>query len=152
VTQVVPQLRGLCPQMRVHVLGPLRAAVPGVEVHAPPADAIDAFPAGAFAAVPLHVGSGLRMRILEAWARGLPVVASPAAAAGLGARDGEQLLLAEDAGRFAAALARLSREPALVQHLVAGGRAHLERHHAPSVQCDALLAHYQQLAASRERS
>jgi hypothetical protein len=47
------------------------------------------------AVVPVLAGSGTRLKILEAWAAGLPVVSTTLGAEGLGARDGESLLLAE---------------------------------------------------------
>jgi glycosyltransferase involved in cell wall biosynthesis len=67
----------------------------GVETHPAPADSREAFAPGAILVVPLRIASGIRMKILEAWARGLPVVATPEAAAGLEAEDGRELLLAE---------------------------------------------------------
>ena len=71
----------------------------------------------------------MRIKILEAWARGVPVVATPAALAGLEAEDGREALVARDAGEFAAAIGRIHREPALAAALVeAGRRARRERH------------------------
>jgi len=100
-------------------------------------------------AVPLRVASGVRMKILEAWARGLPVVATPAAAAGLGAEDGRELLLAADSDGFAAAVARLAAEPVLAAELVAAGRSALVRRHAPAAVAAELLRVY---AAAADRS
>ena len=48
--------------------------------------------------VPLLSGSGTRFKILEAWAAERAVVSTRIGAEGLGARNGEHLLLAEDAG------------------------------------------------------
>jgi glycosyltransferase involved in cell wall biosynthesis len=72
------------------------------------------------------------MKVLEAWARGVPVVATPEAMAGLGAAHGREVLVAQDAGEFAAAIARLHREPTLARALVAAGRAALAAHHSPT--------------------
>ena len=47
------------------------------------------------AVVPLLAGSGTRLKILEAWAAGLPVVSTTIGAEGLPARDGEHLLIAD---------------------------------------------------------
>jgi glycosyltransferase involved in cell wall biosynthesis len=74
---------------------------------------------GAFAtAIPLRAGSGTRIKILEAWAAGVPVVASRIAAEGLPYEDDRDILLAEEPGQFARALVRLWRDPVLSQQLI----------------------------------
>ena len=59
------------------------------------------------AVVPLLAGSGTRLKILEAWAAGLPVVSTTLGAEGLPVRDGENILLADGAAAFAGAVSRL---------------------------------------------
>jgi glycosyltransferase involved in cell wall biosynthesis len=59
------------------------------------------------AVVPVLAGSGTRLKILEAWAAGLPVVSTTLGAEGLGARHGESLLLADGGPAFAEAVSRL---------------------------------------------
>ena len=105
---------------------------PGVEPHPPPADSRDAFAPGAVLVVPLRIASGVRMKILEAWARGVPVVASPEAAAGLEGRDGQDILLAEDGPGFAAGIGRIVSEPGLRERLLAAGRRTLAARHDPA--------------------
>jgi glycosyltransferase involved in cell wall biosynthesis len=58
----------------------------------------------ACAVVPLLEGGGSPLKFVEALAYGLPVVATPRAAAGLEARAGEHFLLGEGADGFAEAL------------------------------------------------
>ncbi len=103
-----------------------------VTLHPPPAESREAFTPGGILVVPLRVASGVRMKILEAWARGIPVVASRAAVTGLDVEHGRELLIAESAPDFAAAIAELSRSPERRASLVAAGRAYLARHHDPS--------------------
>jgi glycosyltransferase involved in cell wall biosynthesis len=88
-------------------------------------------PQGAILLLPIDIASGVRMRLLEAWARGVAVVATPAAASGLAAEDGRDLLLAQEPEEFAAAIARLAAEPGLAERLIAGGRARLAADHSP---------------------
>ena len=61
-------------------------------------------------AVPLESGGGTRLKILEAFAAGLPVVSTPVGCEGLTARDGEHLVVA-NRGRFASAIVDLLRSP-----------------------------------------
>ena len=127
-----PLVRARHPGARLHVYGAdLRGA--GVTPHPAPADSREAFAPGSVLVVPLEVASGVRVKILEAWARGVPVVATPRAEAGLAAEDGRQLLLAADPDGLARAVDRLVGEDGLAQRLVAGGRALLEARHAPGV-------------------
>jgi hypothetical protein len=140
---VAPRLASRLPGACLHVFGAATTrGSQGVRVHPAPRDAIEAFPAGSIAAVPLLAGSGIRMRILEAWARGLPVVATSVAAAGLAVESGRELLIADTPSDFIDAIARLHADPALAASLVAGGRETLAREHDPVRQTEALLAHY----------
>jgi glycosyltransferase involved in cell wall biosynthesis len=65
------------------------------------------------AVVPLLQGGGTPLKFVEALAYGLPVIATPRAAAGLEVRDGEHCLIAGDGASFAAALVRVLRDGAL---------------------------------------
>ena len=71
------------------------------------------------------------MRILEAWARGIPVVATSAAAAGLDLAGSPGYLQADTADAFVSALREVSDSPARASALVGGGRAALGRWHRP---------------------
>jgi hypothetical protein len=138
-----PLVAARLPGAMLHRFGGVAGTHAHARRHAAPADSRDAFPADAIAAVPLRAGSGIRMRILEAWARGLPVVATPAAARGLAVADGRELLVAESPERFAEAIARIHHDHALRDALVAGGREHLQRHHDGARQTRALLDVYE---------
>ena len=70
------------------------------------------------------------MKILEAWARGVAVVATPAAARGLDVEDGRELLVARTEEEVATAVARLAATPELGARLAAAGRELLQREHA----------------------
>jgi glycosyltransferase involved in cell wall biosynthesis len=75
-------------------------------------DLADAYADTSAVVVPLLQGGGTPLKFVEALAYGLPVVATPRAAAGLAARDGEQCLLAEGGERFAQALVEVLRDGA----------------------------------------
>ncbi len=103
------------------------AADPRIEVSGPVEDAVAELARSRVAVAPLLAGSGTRLKILEAWAAGLPVVSTPLGAEGLGARDGEHLLLAQGASAFAAAVDRLLACSDLRRSLASGGRLLLEK-------------------------
>ncbi len=72
--------------------------------------------------VPLRIGGGTRLKILESMALGTPVVSTSKGAEGLDVRPGEDILLADDPAGFAGAVIRLLNDPALRQRLAANGR------------------------------
>ena len=77
--------------------------------------------------VPLRAGGGMRVKILDAWRWGLPVVSTTIGAEGIDYNDGQDLIIADDAAEFAAAVARVWSDPALARQLAAGGRATINR-------------------------
>ncbi len=79
--------------------------------------------------VPLHAGGGMRVKILNAWAAGLPVVSTTIGAEGILTRNGHNIFLADEAPVFADAVIRLLRDPTLGDALGAGGRATVESHY-----------------------
>jgi glycosyltransferase involved in cell wall biosynthesis len=93
-----------------------------IRVIGPVDDAVAAIARAKVAVVPLLSGSGTRFKILEAWAAERAVVSTPIGAAGLGARDQEHLLLAEDPGAFATAVLRLLDDAPLRAKLGYAGR------------------------------
>ncbi len=127
LSRVWPRMRSVRPAAMLHVFG-INVGGSGVVSHPPPADSRAAYPRGGILVVPLRIASGVRIKILEAWARGTPVIATPEAARGLAAEPGEQLLLARDGEQFSAALNRLTGTE-LAAGLVEKGRRHLRRRH-----------------------
>ncbi|HEV2854188.1 MAG TPA: glycosyltransferase family 4 protein [Thermoanaerobaculia bacterium] len=128
--EVWPAVRAAVPGAVLHLFGTdLKGGARDVLSHAAPQDSGEVYAPGSILAVPLRIASGVRIKILEAWARGVPVVATPAALAGLEVEDGREALVARDAGELAAAISRLHRDPGLAASLVAEGRrARRERH------------------------
>jgi glycosyltransferase involved in cell wall biosynthesis len=75
------------------------------------------------AVVPLLVGGGTRIKIIEAWANNLPVVSTARGAYGLGAINGENVLLADDPEAFARAIALTLGDFSLRDRLIENGAA-----------------------------
>lgn len=72
--------------------------------------------------VPVRAGGGMRVKILEALARGLPIVSTTIGYEGIDLTPGEHLLVGDTPADFAAALVRILRDPGLGQRLAATGR------------------------------
>jgi glycosyltransferase involved in cell wall biosynthesis len=86
-------------------------------------DAVGAIAQAKVCIVPLRSGSGTRFKILEAWAAARAVVSTTLGAEGLGARDGEHLLIADNSEAFANAISRLLKDPSERARLGEAGRA-----------------------------
>ncbi len=71
--------------------------------------------------VPLHIGGGTRLKILEAMALGTPVIATPKGAEGLDAEPGKHLLVAETPEDFARNVISVLKDAALRQKLAENG-------------------------------
>jgi len=78
------------------------------------------------AVAPMRSGSGVPVKILEAWAQGVPVVASPWAAAGTSGVPGEDLLVASSPRQWADVLSGLLQDAAARRRLAANGRRRLQ--------------------------
>ena len=72
--------------------------------------------------VPLRIGGGTRLKILDAFAMGRPVVSTSIGCEGLRVTHDRELLMADDAESFAQATLRVLRDPALAARLGAAGR------------------------------
>jgi hypothetical protein len=132
VDQFWPRIRATNPSAALHWFGGSGPSRPGVFLHRPPRASEELFSPGSILVLPIEIASGVRMRILEAWARGVVLIASPQAASGLAAHDGRELLLARTADEFAMAVDRLATIPGLAERLISGGRARLAADHAPA--------------------
>lgn len=76
--------------------------------------------------VPIRVGGGMRVKILEAFAMGVPVVSTSIGCEGIAATHGRHLLVADSAEDFARHLVTLLENPTLGQQIAAAARALVE--------------------------
>ena len=79
--------------------------------------------------VPLRVGGGARLKILEAMAMGVPVISTALGAEGISVHDGENILLADLPEEMAFALHRIVSQPALRQALISSARRLVLEHY-----------------------
>jgi glycosyltransferase involved in cell wall biosynthesis len=129
-----PLLRDRWPRLTWRLVGKNPDAIrcftggdPRIELVGPVENAVVELARSLVAVVPLLSGSGTRLKILEAWAAGLPVVATPLGAEGIPVRNGETVLLADTPHTFADAVTRLLTCTELRHKLGEAGRSLLEK-------------------------
>jgi polysaccharide biosynthesis protein PslH len=136
--EVWPGLRARRPSLTLTIAGdrPGRRLVHaarenGVRLVPSPSDLRSWIVGATVALAPMRAGSGVPVKILEAWAAGTPVVASPWAAAGTTAEPGRDLLVATSPREWIETLLALLDDPGRRQTLAEGGRRRLAAGHAP---------------------
>ena len=127
--EVWPALQSRWPKLKWKILGKnpgslreLAQSDPSIQITGFVEDAVAVIAQAQVAIVPLLAGSGTRIKILEAWAAGTPVVSTTIGAAGLEFRNGEHLMLADDPETFMAAVSELLALPVNRERIGAAGR------------------------------
>jgi sugar transferase (PEP-CTERM/EpsH1 system associated) len=98
--------------------------------------------------VPLRSGGGMRVKILEALARGIPVVSTTIGYEGIDLIPGKHLLVADTPEEFAAAVVELLRDPQRGAELAAAGRERLLERYDWKAVCPAMDAVYDRLSSA----
>jgi glycosyltransferase involved in cell wall biosynthesis len=80
--------------------------------------------------VPLRVGGGTRLKILDAWAMGKAIVSTSIGCEGLHAEDGRNILIRDDPQGFADAVRAVLHDATLRHRLGSEGRRTVERHYS----------------------
>lgn len=96
--------------------------------------------------VPLRAGSGMRVKILEAMARGVPVVSTSVGCEGIEIEPGRHLLVEDDPARFAAAVVRVLSDGALARSLAQESRALVMQRYDTAAVARTLLAALENVA------
>ncbi len=109
--EVMPHVWGRLPQARLRLVGPNLELPAGADERIEAVGFVghlaEAYAGARCAVVPLLQGGGTPLKFVEALAYGLPVLATPRAAAGLAVSDGRDCVLADGSEAFATALAAL---------------------------------------------
>jgi len=100
--------------------------------------------------VPIYVGGGTRLKILDAWAMGKAVVSTPIGCEGLLAKPGDNIVTAASDKAFADAVSLVLDDQDFRRRIERGGRETAERHYDWSVIGESMLAAYEGIATGRE--
>ncbi len=132
--EIWPRVRLLLPDFKLHVVGAeppqelTRRAGAGVQIHGYVADVSALFERVRMSIAPLRYGAGLKGKVHQSLALGVPCVATPVAAEGLGLMPDLHAVLAESANSFAEGVLRLHSDRDLWQRLSVEGQAHVARY------------------------
>ncbi len=139
LSEVWPGLRArYADELRLHLVGfgappsfePEKVA--GVVFDRNRSDMLPAYRGATIAVVPIRSGGGTRIKILEAFALGRPVVSTSMGAEGLDVQHGRHLLIADSPEAFAAACADLLDDPYKAARLTAEAAAWVQKYHSPA--------------------
>lgn len=153
--EILPKIRAEVPDVRFVVAGRnpppsvMRfAEEPGVTITGAVDDIRPYYRQAKIVVVPLRLGGGTRLKILEAMAMLKPVVSTSVGAEGNEAQDGEHLLLADDPASFAAAVVRLLGDDAERQRLEANGAKLVAETYDWNILVDQLCESYERAIAA----
>lgn len=102
--------------------------------------------------VPLLSGSGVRVKILDAMARGVPVVSTSVGAEGLELEPGRHILIADSPSDFAAAVVSLLDSPSRRIALARAAREQVLERYDWRICCAPVLDAYEQLSFTADRT
>jgi glycosyltransferase involved in cell wall biosynthesis len=153
VSEIWPRVREKVADAELHVAGPEIPSFAGAHEAAGVkalgfVESIDAFyDEAAMALVPYRFGGGVKIKAIEAMARGCPVVATTVGAEGLHLERDVHVRVADQADALADAIVDLFRSPAAGRTLAAAARDHVEKHFSWQAKTDALVGILRALAS-----
>jgi glycosyltransferase involved in cell wall biosynthesis len=153
-TEIMPAVRARQPGARLRVVGSappaeiLALAGEGIEVIADAPSMEPHLEAAAVVVAPVRSGGGMRMKVLEAMARGKAVVTTTLGAEGFASLElGLPLRIADETEVIAAAIADLLGDDGERRELARRAREFAERHHSPAAWAARLEAVYEEASA-----
>ncbi len=150
-----PQISRQFPQLKFKIVG--RSPTPAVqmlasdrvEVTGTVADVRPYYANALAVVVPLRVGGGTRLKILEAMAVGVPVISTAIGAEGISAVDGSEILIADSPEHMANSLERIVSSPGLRQNIIQSARKLVTREYDWSAIGSRLFDLHSKLIGSR---
>ncbi|MFH0992618.1 MAG: glycosyltransferase [bacterium] len=115
--EILPRIVQTIPEVTLHIVGadpthPITNLHNGntIVVHGRVDDIRPHLASASLFVAPLRYGAGMRLKILEAWATKKAVVTTTLGAAGIGARNGENIAIADSPAKFASAVVELLQD------------------------------------------
>jgi glycosyltransferase involved in cell wall biosynthesis len=154
-----PKIRSAVPDARFHAVGTrpsqkvIDAAAANIGVDAPGFvdDVRPLVGRSAVYVVPLRVGGGTRLKMVDAMAQGKAIVATSLGAEGIEGENGHQFLLADEPQVFADVVIRLLGDPAVRSQLGAAARLRAEERYAWPILGKRLASLYRQVIEDAKR-
>jgi glycosyltransferase involved in cell wall biosynthesis len=145
ISDIFPRLRQMHPGVRFVVAGRLPppsfkarlTGIPDVELHADVPDIRTLIEQAAVCIVPLRIGSGTRMKILEAAAMAKPIVSTRLGAEGLDFVEHQEIVLEDEPLEFAKAVSMLMKDDSRRREMGQAARAKVERQYGIATLCSA---------------
>jgi glycosyltransferase involved in cell wall biosynthesis len=156
VDEVWPLVVERCPGARLSIVGYAgpddvrRLQRPGVVFTGQVPDVRPHLRRAAVVAVPVRMGGGTRLKIVEGLSLGKAIVSTSLGCEGIAVVDNEHLLIGDDAQAFAEKVTELFAQPARREALGKAGRGLAEREYSWALAGDRLDALYRQLASEPE--
>ena len=143
VRDILPRIRGQRRDARLVVAGrspttEVRALArdPAVELVADAPTLEPLYRAARAVVAPLRQGGGTRIKVLEAMARGKPLILTPIAAEGLDVTDGREAFIEHESAQFAARCVHLLEDGAVATEMGLRGRRMWQELHRPEAAMD----------------
>jgi glycosyltransferase involved in cell wall biosynthesis len=154
----LPRVLTACPDARLIVIGsdpPVRLATTlghgAIEFLGPVEDVREPLSRYAVFVCPILSGSGVRVKLLEAFAAGIPVVSTALGAEGLAAEAGRICALASDPAAFATKVIELFDNPAQAREMARRARQEMEAHRDIGTLTERLVQTYTKVLAAKRQ-
>lgn len=158
VHKCLPHVLEACPDARATVIGsdpPPRYSLPdlgeAIDLRGYADDIQTPLAESAVFVCPILSGSGVRVKLLEAFASGIPVVSTRIGAEGLADRDGEFCHLADDPKEFAQRIIDVFHDPSRAARMAERARQEVERNWDMPVLTQRLVADYRRVIQQKRR-
>jgi sugar transferase (PEP-CTERM/EpsH1 system associated) len=158
VDQVWPRVLDRRPGLRLQLVGRMpesargRLTRAGVEILGEVDHVQPYLERAAVVAVPIRMGGGTRLKVVEALAMGKAIVSTSIGCEGIAVRNDVHLTISDDPDEFATRILELLEDPTRREQLGLAGRALIEARYSWDAACEGLDALYRDVLASRRRA
>lgn len=155
---VWPKIRSARPDARLIVGGRISelahqlgaAADSRVSVRGVVRDANDLYNEADILVAPYYFGLGIKTKIIEALAKGIPVVTTSSGISNTHLEPGRDLIVSDNATEYASEVIRLISSPRMREELAANGRDYIRRYHDPRTALTPLIERFERICQARK--